>query len=428
MKLQLTLAAMACLAPSARAQAVLVVDDDGGGAFTTIQAAVDAAAPGDVVLVEGGSYPPFSILGKSVVVHASTDDRPVVSGPVVVQNVGASDAVSIRGLSIREVPSVVLLASAPVLSVVSCDGPVWIEDVSTNDGAPTPGRSATTTLVASSASVSFVRCSLRAGTDPQSLAPAVTALRAFESGVQLYESLLVGGADTVTQPRNSAGVGRPGLQVEGGEVFLSGCDVRGGGGPFGLDFPVCMQCDGGDGGAGLVQIGKDPHVTVVDSTIVGGAGGLADDPTTGPLCFNPSCSDGVDGPDTVVTAGALDRVTDPLRSMAGSSPVRDGETLTVSLAGEPGDLAVSFFSIAQVGAVFLAPTVALGPGFIGAPFELQGLGVLDATGEAELSVPTGGLITGFQGVPLYNQAVYFDAGLFARIGSPTLILFLDPAF
>ena len=42
------------LASTATAQAVLVVKPDGSGDFTTIQAAVDAAAPGDHVLVHGG--------------------------------------------------------------------------------------------------------------------------------------------------------------------------------------------------------------------------------------------------------------------------------------------------------------------------------------------------------------------------------------
>ena len=47
--------------PSAGGSAVCTVDDDGGADFTDIQPAVDVAVPGDVILVEPGSYGAFDL-------------------------------------------------------------------------------------------------------------------------------------------------------------------------------------------------------------------------------------------------------------------------------------------------------------------------------------------------------------------------------
>ena len=53
----------------ASAQAsVLVVDASGGGAFTSLQAAVDAAASGDLLLVKGGVYSGFTADGKALTI------------------------------------------------------------------------------------------------------------------------------------------------------------------------------------------------------------------------------------------------------------------------------------------------------------------------------------------------------------------------
>ncbi|MBM3977594.1 MAG: hypothetical protein FJ299_11465 [Planctomycetes bacterium] len=43
------------------AQQTWIVDDTQPAALVTIQSAIDVAQPGDLVLVEAGSYPPFTL-------------------------------------------------------------------------------------------------------------------------------------------------------------------------------------------------------------------------------------------------------------------------------------------------------------------------------------------------------------------------------
>jgi pectin methylesterase-like acyl-CoA thioesterase len=55
--LSLALIVMAIWAGVAPARlSVLIVDDDGPADFSTIQSAVDAAQPGDTVLIQSGTY------------------------------------------------------------------------------------------------------------------------------------------------------------------------------------------------------------------------------------------------------------------------------------------------------------------------------------------------------------------------------------
>lgn len=72
--------ALVLLVASVRGQGVLVVDAGGGGDHLSIQAAVDAAMEGDVVLVRQGSYTSFRILGKGISVVADRGALVTVGG------------------------------------------------------------------------------------------------------------------------------------------------------------------------------------------------------------------------------------------------------------------------------------------------------------------------------------------------------------
>ncbi|MEM6674240.1 MAG: hypothetical protein AAF726_15450 [Planctomycetota bacterium] len=76
---------------------VLVVDASGTGSYTSVQAAVDDSAAGDIVLVRGGVYPgSVTIAARSVTVVS--EDAAVIAGRLYVRDLGASDVVLLSGL------------------------------------------------------------------------------------------------------------------------------------------------------------------------------------------------------------------------------------------------------------------------------------------------------------------------------------------
>ena len=75
----LVAACLLLLAPASRA-ATWIVDAAGGGQFTSIQAAIDAAAPGDVLLVQSGFYQAFTLDKDLSILGTAVGSLPYVAG------------------------------------------------------------------------------------------------------------------------------------------------------------------------------------------------------------------------------------------------------------------------------------------------------------------------------------------------------------
>jgi hypothetical protein len=399
------------------AQAVWVVDDDAGPGvdFAEIQAAVDAVADGDVVLVRPGSYAPFTIDGKSLTVHGDGATRPTMRGPLAVDDLPLGAGVVVRGIDVEDVALPGPLSINHAIRAFSNAGPVWFEDIRTNTEFAFPFTASNTgSLVFESASVVFARCELVAIGSDVTLA-ANPGLGTVDSTVALYGCLVRAG---VQSPNGGFTFdGSDGIRMSGGTLFLSGCDVAGGDGVDGSSSSPCVVCAGGDAGDGMFLSGADPSASVLDSVVVAGTPGL------GSPCA-PSCSPGDPGLDYRVVTGTLTPLAGVARGMNASSPVREGETATDTWSGAPFDLVVQVFTFAQAPAVQL-PGIT-GPSVLDPPFFTRVKGLLNLLGTKNQSSTLGELGPGLAAIGLYKQSLFVDIETMeVLIGAPTFRLLLD---
>jgi hypothetical protein len=122
------------LAPLIRAGQVLRVGPT--RPFATIDAAIAAAADGDLILVDPGSYPPFTLDGRSLAVIAAAGPFTVVPGAqaqVRVRNVPAGGTVTVSGI-LAAIPT----GNAPAIEIQSCPGTVRIGEAVIDPSADLP--------------------------------------------------------------------------------------------------------------------------------------------------------------------------------------------------------------------------------------------------------------------------------------------------
>ncbi len=402
---------------TAGANQVWTVDRNGSGDFEQVKDAVVAAADGDVILVREGEYTFTTIDDKSLVIVAEETALP---GPhkiygVSVKNLAASRRVVVRGFQIDgfpfQFPQVGLLTTQNA-------GPIAVEDCQfTTEFGTHP-------VVANACTALFLtRCSL-AGKDgfvtslPVDFFPT-PAIDATNSEIFLYDSVVEGGdglyafASSIFGPAAAGQDGAPAVDLDGGHLFASGSTLRGGnGGKNGSDNGVCLGA--GDGAPGVRLTGNDPLFTRLDSLVGGGAGGAADG----------SCPGGVASPPIDVQSGSVATLAEAARSFQLSALAREGESISIHLTGQPGEIAKILFTVTHTGVY--APGLQGGL-LVGVPTSLVVLGAIPPSGEITLSapLPPNLIKPPFLGISIIAQTLMFGQGGLGVLGSPSVATIVD---
>ncbi len=420
---------LALLALSLDAAAgVLVV---GPGGFPDIQAAVDAAQDGDLILVRPSTWPGFTIVNKSIDIYA--DPSATIKGPIVVQGVTAGKTVTLRGLTADMVKFGQNTAVA--LSLIQCQGTIWLEDCEFLGGAESsfgeagPGHPAL--FAKECAQVVAVRCSFTGGS-PISFgfiysgtpAPAGEGATVNATNATFFECTFQGGTVHGSMYLTNCApcaAGAAGLLVDGpSSVLLEAATCRGGDGQSRTDCSFCYSASSGNGGPGILTRSNVPAgaVKIRDSVLLGG------DP--GGIGF--TCSPGNPGPATSGPPASYDFLPGTSRSLAVPGPVREATQATIDLAGLPND-AVLLFVDPGVGGLAAFPFPGLfALGF--PPAVTTMLPPLPPSGTAKITVSVPSLPPGLQGIAIGLQALMSDPTntRTATLSSPSRVLVLDSAY
>lgn len=283
------------LALPAIGQTVHYVDATGaGGAFTTLQAAVAAAASGDIVRVRATGFYDFGLFAPPVTIGTGltivSDAAPVpFLGRFEVTNLPASQRVVLRGFVAAYAGS----SGAGTVRITNCQGPVVLDDMQL-DGYRVYGSGAGTGLVVDASSdVTVHACSVQ-GTPAMTATSSTVAIGSSTiHGLPSDYGALVNGrpglvatASQVSMVATSvlgsapdpggAIAGAAGMTTDGGLVRMAGGSVVGGGGASTPYDAVTMTAT-----ATFVR----DATTNVPQAIVGGTQSLA---ATGRVAFSPA--------------------------------------------------------------------------------------------------------------------------------------------
>ncbi|HKD99372.1 MAG TPA: hypothetical protein VKE69_00050, partial [Planctomycetota bacterium] len=299
------------------------------------------------------------------------------------------------------------------VSIANNAGRVWIEASSlrsNNLGAPGAPHAV---VVDHSSSVVFAGCTLL-GSTASLPSSAGDGLRSVASDVVLYDTVCKGGPGALGAGGAGGGFGGSAARVIDGSLFASGSSFLGGnGGPCGKNsFGVCGN--GGSGGDGLRLEGASPSVSLLAPTLAGGSGGTA---------FAP-CVAGSSGQASVVLAGASATIAGNAGSFSAESPIRGGHSSTFAFSSAPGDAAFVLLALGQGDVPIPALSGVL---LLDAPFLAFPIGVADASGALEASVPIPSPPPAMEGATVYLQSLFVQAGGSVLLGAGSSLVLLSPS-
>ena len=325
----------------ARAGGVQIVDKPGLGIFPTIQAAIDAASDGDVLVVAKGSYPGFTVDGKGLWVLAlptHPTGTTSVSGTVTVRNLPASSTLVLAGLKITGASS--SFQANPGVRLENGAGSIVLRECVIKGGALMTGFSSPPASPGVSLSgcprVFFVGCSIYgadgcwcSGYPGQA---GGTGLESLDSAIALYDCIVKGGQGG-EEGSPAGGDGGAGCRVTNWGIFLSGTSIAGGTGGGG-DYIGCNTS--GSGGDALVVTGA--QALILDSTLTAGPAG------------NFGCWYGSPGQALVATGSSVVNLPGTRKKLTAPWLAGDASALPLSLTAQAGD---AFYFLFARGPTFM---------------------------------------------------------------------------
>lgn len=428
-----------------------------GAPYTEIQAAVDAANDGDVILVRAGTYASFVVRNQSLVIAADTTGVVQVQGAIRVSGVGATRTLLLSGLKATGA----LSGSSSTkhgLIARNCDGPLRVvgcelfaRSLGGSPGLCNDGQGA---WVENCADVVFVGCDLRGssattGVVSQDMADGGHGAYASASNLALYESSLRGGkaewidgyvmgCDPLPNGGslvNGYGWGEAGqgLRAEGCFVFGSHATIIGGGGRESLCVTGvgCFSC-ATPGGAALVNDNGTGNALLLDTALTPGVGGIS----------TPLCSAGIVGfacahccpshvsctaPSGPPLIGLSTTLAGASRGLTSSRAAREGQLVTLTYRGQPGDR-VELLTNDRT--TFHVDFATRGVRVVkrARPEPIRIVGTIGAGGTLTETWTIPDLGAGVQARSLYMQALMTDTSGQATLSSPVAIVLLDASY
>lgn len=410
------LVVLLAVAVSGAAQSIHLVSAAGDGDFTTLQAAIDAAAPGDVLLVRPGEYAGAVLSGKPLTLLAAEGEGVVVQGELFVEGLPADTLTLINGLDVEGEPG----AGQPALRAEHCAGTLWVQSCELRGSAGQGSSNASTgVFIDDCADVVFLRSTLLGGEAPFSefFNGGRTGLRATGSVLWSFESEFRGSNG---KPGDDVGgsAGSGAVISQGAQLFAADGDFAGGfGGGASDEFDVfceCFQCGApGSGGRGL-HVHTDSSALLHASRVLGGLGGQH--VSTG----STGCAHGTDGQNLSVAAdSSVTMFPGAARGLRVTPLVREQSALDVSLFGQAGESVWMLVGVQTPGVLLPAKLASLhvNP----ATAVLLPAGVLPPGGFKLLGAQSPTLPAGLDAVVLMTQAYFSGSGQLAN-ATPSVIL------
>jgi|GEM_PF-5097434 len=279
-------AAASVLATAAHAGGLHLVDPADPLAYTQIQPAVDAALPGDIIVVRPladplATYDPFVVESTGTLAIVGVKDLGsvrVAGAQLGDQTLG--DVVILRALDF------VAPADQPAVTVESEFGSIRLEDCTLAGGAGDQVGPGAGLIVTNTYSCVAVHCTISGGAAPLGnvALEGAPALSMEVSHLSVRGSTLTGGAgaDSTASVPEGGSRGGPGSTSHAGSLFFSNCTLTGGtGGLPGCDPLGACDC-GPLGGGGDAITMVDTILTAETCVLVPGQGPEAScSPTTG---------------------------------------------------------------------------------------------------------------------------------------------------